>query len=136
LDTHPIKVSKEVKFLGLIFDKNLSFLAHIKYLRTSCQKGLNVLKVISHTDWGADRATLLRLYRSLVRSKLDYGCVVYGSARKNVLKALDPIHHQGLRICLGAFRTTPIDSLYVESRTSSGDPTTSTFHELFHEIES
>ena len=111
----PIRVSKQVKFLGLIFDSKLSFLPHLKYLKDSCQKGLNVLKVISHTDWGADQKTLLLLYRSLVRSKLDYGCVVYGSARKSYLKILDPIHHQGLRICLGAFRTSPKESLYAES---------------------
>ena len=30
---------------------------------------------------GADRKVLLRLYRGLIQSKLDYGCIVYGSAR-------------------------------------------------------
>ena len=66
-------------------------------------------------DWGADRPVLLRLYRSLVRSKLDYGCVVYSSARESYLRKLLPIHNQGLRICLGAFRTSPMHSLYVEA---------------------
>ena len=28
---------------------------------------------------------------------------------------LDLLHHQGLRLALGAFRTSPIASLYVES---------------------
>ena len=56
---------------------------------------LDILRVVVHTDWGADRIVLLRLYRSLVRSKLDYGCIVYGSARWSVLKQFDPIHHQG-----------------------------------------
>ncbi|GFO50015.1 ribonuclease hi [Plakobranchus ocellatus] len=41
--------------------------------------------------------------------------VIYGSANKHVLRALDPIHHQGLRIALGAFRTSPIKSLYAET---------------------
>ena len=58
---------------------------------------------------------MLRLYRSLVRSKLDYGCIVYGSARKSYLQILDPIHNQGLRLCLGAFRTSPVESLYVDA---------------------
>ena len=115
LNGQPVKVSRQVKFLGVIFDDKLSFMPHIKYLRQICQPGLNVLKVISHTDWGADRHTLLRLYRALVRSKLDYGSVVYGSARKSYLQALNPIHNQGLRIALGAFRTSPVESLYVES---------------------
>ena len=32
-----------------------------------------------------------------------------------ILKLLDPIHHQGLRIALGAFRTSPVQSLYAEA---------------------
>ena len=78
-------------------------------------KALNLLKVLAHTSWGADRVTLLNLYRSLIRSKLDYGSVVYGSARKSYLQKLDTIHHQGLRLALGAFQTSPVTSLYVEA---------------------
>ena len=28
---------------------------------------------------------------------------------------MDTIHHQGLRLAIGAFRTSPIESLYAES---------------------
>ena len=59
---------------------------------------------------------MLRLYRSLVRSKLDYGCILYGSAYLlTYLQMLDPIHNQGLRLCLGAFRTSHVESLYVDA---------------------
>ena len=50
---------------------------------------------------------------------LDYGSIVYGSARKSFLKSLDTIHHHGLRLALGAFRTSPIKSLYAESNEPS-----------------
>ena len=63
---------------------------------------------------GADQTTL-KLYRSLVRSKLDYSCIVYGSASKAALAKLDPVHNQGLRLSLGAFRTSPVESLYAEA---------------------
>jgi ribonuclease HI len=66
-------------------------------------------------DWGADSATLLKLYRSHVRSKLDYGCVVYGSARPWLLQTLDRVQNAALRTCLGAFQTSPISSLRVEA---------------------
>jgi len=49
-------------------------------------KALNLLQVVVHKDWGAVCVTLLKMYRSHVRSKLDYGCVVYGSARQSVLE--------------------------------------------------
>ena len=110
----PIPVVEESKFLGILFDRKLSFIPHIKYLKAKCV-ALNLLKVLSHTPWGADRTTLWKLYLSLVRSKLDYGCIIHGSARKSYLQMLDPIHNQGLRLALGAFRTSPVASLYVEA---------------------
>ena len=110
-----IPVVAESKFLGVLFDKKLSFIPHIKYLKAKCLKALNLLKVLSHTSWGADRTTLLHLYRSLIRSKLDYGSIVYGSARKSYLQMLDTVHNQGLRLALGAFRTSPVSSLNVEA---------------------
>ena len=44
---------------------------------------------------------------------------MYGSARRSILKQLDPIHHQGLRIALGAFRTSPAQSLYIKAHKPS-----------------
>ena len=114
-----IPVVEDFKFLGIIFDRKLSFIPHIKYLKAKCLKALNLLKVLSHTNWGADRTVLLQLYRSLIRSKLDYGSIVYGSARKSYLMMLDTVHHQGLRLALGAFRTSPVESLYVEAEEPS-----------------
>ena len=99
----------------MVFDTKLTFKNHIQYLKTSCQKALDILRVVGHTDWGADHIVLLRLYCLLVHSKLDYGCIVYGSALRSILKQLDPIHHQGLQIALGAFCSSPTQSLYVEA---------------------
>ena len=44
---------------------------------------------------------------------------MYGLARQSILKQLDLIHHQGLRIELGAFRTSPAQSLYIEAHEPS-----------------
>ena len=46
---------------------------------------------------------------------MDYGCIVYGSASKTALAQLDPVHNQGLRLSLGAFCSSPVESLYVEA---------------------
>ena len=44
---------------------------------------------------------------------------MYGSASKSALRTLDAIHHAGLRIRLGAFRTSPVQSLYVKAGETS-----------------
>ncbi len=49
------------------------------------------------------------------RSKLDYGSIVYRNAAEADLKPLDVVHNQGLRLALGAFKSSPVESLYVEA---------------------
>ena len=46
-------------------------------------------------------------------------CIVYGSAPQSVLKQLDPIHHQGFRIALGAFHASLAQRLYIEAHEPS-----------------
>jgi len=57
--------------------------------------------------------TLLTLYRMLICSKLDYGAIVYSNGHKSYLKTLEPVASQALRICIGAYRTSPVSSLQV-----------------------
>ncbi|KAK3877974.1 hypothetical protein Pcinc_017376 [Petrolisthes cinctipes] len=59
---HQIRCIEETRFLGLLFDKRLTWVPHLRTLKVSCLKALNLLRVLGHTSWGADRATLLRLY--------------------------------------------------------------------------
>ena len=49
-----VLLEEDFKFLGVLFDRKLSFIPHIKYLKAKCLNTLNLLKVLSHTDWGAD----------------------------------------------------------------------------------
>ena len=107
------KASK--KFLGLFYDQRLNWDVHVEYLRKKCFKTMNIMKVLSNTHWGADRATMLKIYRSLIRSKLDYGCQFYQSAKETVLKRLDPIHNMAIRLSTGAFRSSPVTSLCADS---------------------
>ena len=53
LGKQPIKEVKEAKFLALIFDTKLTFKKHVHCLKSSCQKAVNVVLAVGHTDWGA-----------------------------------------------------------------------------------
>ncbi|XP_073995577.1 uncharacterized protein [Rhodnius prolixus] len=73
------------------------------------------MRVIAGIKWGADREMLLKVYRTIVRSKIDYCSFIYSSARKSTLRQLDTVHNQGIRISLGVFKSSPVLSLYVEA---------------------
>lgn len=50
---------------------------------TEWYKYLNFLKIVSNPSWSANRHTLLKLYITIIRSKIDYGCKVYESSTRN-----------------------------------------------------
>ena len=101
------------KFLGLWWDPKLSWHVHISQLKAKATRALNVMRTLSGPSWGADQEVLMRTYRMVIRSKIDYGCVVYGSAYETLLKSLDTVANEAMRIATGAFKSTPIESLQV-----------------------
>ena len=115
MEGNPIKFEQTTKFLGMIFDQRLYWSVHITHLKSKCLKSIDILKCLSGLHWGADRQSLLRVYRATTRAQLDYGCQVYASAPERFLKKLDAIHHQAIRLCTGAFRSSPIPSLLADA---------------------
>lgn len=114
INDKPLRVVKTVKFLGLIFDTKLTWNAHINYIEEKCKKRLNILRMISGQSWGAGKATLLTVYRALIRSVLDYGSIAYNSTSLTNKLKLDRIQSKALRIICGAFCSTSIAAMQVE----------------------
>lgn len=96
------------KFLGVTFDSRLTFAEQIKKIEDKCKKVINVMRCLTGREWGASRSSLKRVYVALIRSVLDYGSIVVGSAAKSLLKRLEVIQTQALRICCGAFKTSSV----------------------------
>ena len=111
----PVQVQSSAKFLGLTFDQHLSFNEHINNVVQKCNSAINLMKAVSGTSFGADKPTLLMLYKALVRSKIEYGCQAYKSATKTALKRLTGIQYTALRIALGALHGTKHSHLLIES---------------------
>ena len=74
LDGDTINVFEETTFLGLIFDTKLSFMPHIKYLKTRCLKVVDIIRVLSSSEW--DRCSALRV--------LNLGLVTIGLLQHNI----------------------------------------------------
>ena len=103
------------RYLGIIFDRSLSWNKHINELVNSMTSKINIIKALSGIEWGADRITLLMLYRNMIRPKITYGCVLYSSANDNTLKPLEVIQNKCLKIAMGAIYCTKTNTLEVEA---------------------
>jgi ribonuclease HI len=116
IDNIPVEFVPSHRYLGMILDApGLIWKEHIQYLRDASTAKVNVMKSVSHYHWGADRHVLLKFYKAVIRSKLDYGSVFYGSASQAQLSKLDKIQNKCLKIAIGARSTSPILSLEAES---------------------
>jgi len=102
-----------IKYLGLTWDTKLTWKPHIAKLKADCTKLIGIIKSVTNHEWGADQSSCMKIYRSMIRSKIDYGCQVYGSAAETTLNSLNPVVTEVLRLATGAFKSTPRDSLHV-----------------------
>lgn len=110
-----IEVVDNHKFLGMIFDKKLNWNCHLKQAKAKSMAAVRIIRTLSNTTWGSNRKTLLTLHNTLVLSRLEYGSIIYNSASATRLKQLDPVHHLGVRLAIGAYRTSPTLSILCDA---------------------
>ena len=115
INNKTIKYKKTHRVLGMILDSpTLSWKDHIKELISDCRKRLDIMKIISSPVWGACLKTLRHYYIAYVRSKIDYGSILYDKSHQPSLDKLDVIQNTAMRLMTGARSTSPILSLQVE----------------------
>lgn len=110
---------KHIKILGITFDSRLTWSPHIKSLKIDTNKALRILKLLSHTTWGSETETLIIIFKSTIQAKLHYGSIIYNSAKNTLIKCIDSNHNTGIRMAIGAFKSSPIKSIY----NITGEPT-------------
>lgn len=115
LNNQTIPEKKYHKCLGVTFDETLKFDEHVEEIKAACQQRIQILRAVAGRSWGADRATLIKLYRATTVEKLLYAAPIVSASNSKTIKKLETVHNTGLRIICGAFRTSPISSLQVET---------------------
>lgn len=110
-----IRIKTKHTFLVLLFDSKLTFGPHTWKLEMECCKSLHIMTVLSLKSWGADRFCLMRVcHCSIIRSRLNCGHIVYGSARASTLKTLYSLQYLELRLATKVFHALPVTSLYAD----------------------
>lgn len=125
INAQEIEEVKTNKFLGVIFETKLKYDKYINELVKRINNDLNVIKALTSYKLNLRRETLLQVLDVKVKSKIDYASFLFQHESKKNIKKLIVKYNQGLRICLGAYRTCNVRSLYAEagkiSLTSSAD---------------
>ena len=78
-------------FLGIRFDKSLSFKHQISHLNKTCVNRLNFLKIVSKRKYGFSKETLEQLFKSHIRSILEYSSIIFPTLSESNFHKLNVI---------------------------------------------
>jgi hypothetical protein len=74
--------------------------------------GIDILSWLRHTWWGADPLLLLRLYKSLLRARIEYGSFLIHSLSNSQKVLIEKIQFKALTMALGQRSSTPANFLW------------------------
>lgn len=115
LNNRPLEQASSFKYLGVVFDAKCLWKEQVNYVTKKCAKRVNFLRTVSGSTWGAHPTTLLTVYKSTIRSILDYGAIaIYNLANTHKLR-LERVQWRALRVCLGLMTSTHTKTLEVQA---------------------
>ena len=97
-----------LKYLGVTFDRSLSFNIHISNVINRARKGLTAVKTMASAQM--PQRVLLILYKALVLSVIDYGFGLLTLSTAQ-LKRLETIQNEGMRSVLGCTKDTSAEAM-------------------------
>ena len=107
IDNCKINPSDEVKYLGVLIDKKLTWNSHVKRNVDKTKHVWSLLKILKRTEGASDPKNLCHVIMSLVRSRLLYGHEAFFAANKSVLRKLQTAECKFLRYALEMKNSVP-----------------------------
>ena len=98
-----IEVVEEHKLLGVIYDKNMSFIKHWEMVVNSVIKRTRTISALRSTTWGPTQETALVLHRCYVESKVRYGMLAWYTFLDFDVQMQKPEKYQKHKTKLGTY---------------------------------
>lgn len=73
------------------------------------------MKFLRTTWWGSNSDLLLNIYKSLIRSKIEYGAFIWNNLPQYMWNKIKAIQNQTIRLFLSYRKSTPINVMLIEA---------------------
>jgi len=115
-DGKPIQVVDEHKFLGIYYDKHMTFEKHWEYVTTSLINRTKALSRLLGAKWGPTQQTAKVLHKSYLESRVRYGLLAwYVFLEPRLKEKLESQLRRAIRIVMGLSLTCLTEALMAES---------------------
>ena len=108
LDVAVVERTSHLRYLGIHFDRMLTYRKHVETTAPKCKKGLSVPKAVAAK--GIGQSHLFLLYQNVVLSVIDYGLGLTTMSQTKLLK-LDRVQNEAMRVILGTTKDTPTEAM-------------------------
>ena len=89
---------EEATLLGVTITKTFNFQSHIKMAISKANRRLNLLRLLSGTNWGCMPKIIMQLYKQYVRPVLEYGAIALLSAPNTTLEKIQLVQNKAIKI--------------------------------------
>lgn len=103
LNNTPLEIVSSYKYLGVHITNNLTWTKHIEYIINKANRMLGYLR---RNFFSAPSSLKLLLYKTLIRSKLEYATPVWDPCHDNLLTALELVQNNSARFILSNYNRT------------------------------
>jgi hypothetical protein len=108
---------KSFKFSGLHFKSNLDWEDEINAIVRKRENVIKIVNCVKHTWWGADPVILMRLFKAIIRSRMEYRSFLFHKLKKKQLQKLEKmIQHSAICGALGYWSSTPTNIMIAEAK--------------------
>ncbi|GFT18624.1 probable RNA-directed DNA polymerase from transposon BS [Trichonephila clavipes] len=108
----PLRWSQTTKYLGITFDKTLTWKPHILYARDKFRIALKKLYPLICRNSNMYLYNKVLLYTAVLRPILSYGCPIWGYAANTNIKILETAQNSIIRCIVRACRYNSNENIY------------------------
>ena len=116
LNDTPIPQTQYAKFLGVTFDKALTFAKHVEITSARVARKMNILAAVANSDWGWRKGDLKKVYTSSILSILSYaGSGWQPWLSKGLVAKLERLQNACLRLITAQAKCSPVEARRAET---------------------
>jgi hypothetical protein len=98
---------KSIKCSGLHLNSILDWEDEINAVVGKCEIPMKIVNCVKHNLWRADPVILMRLYKALIRTRMECGAFLFHKLKKKQLQKRENLQFREIRRALGYRSNTP-----------------------------
>ena len=108
-----VPATNTIRYLGFFFDARLNWTHHVDTVCNRARATLKALQLLGNSIRGLDQASWRLAYNAICLPVLTYGCQLWYTGKQvTLVKKLQTVQNEAVRVISGTFRTTPREPLH------------------------